>query len=42
MILTPVKEPELETEATGSQEDQGSWVNSPTVQDVYLNSNATD
>lgn len=29
----------MQTESNGSQEVQESWVNSPTVQDVYLNSN---
>lgn len=28
----------MQTESKGSQEVQESWVNSPTVQDVYLNS----
>jgi hypothetical protein len=32
-----VKEPVLQTETDTSQDDHQSWVNSPTVHDVYLN-----
>lgn len=35
-----MNETELQTESKASQEVEESWVNSPTVQDIYLNSNA--